>query len=64
MITEWIKRFIVWYLCKRCNAVFEYNGKVVRVFSKDFYDTEVREHLNAISRGRFNTRAPEKEANN
>jgi hypothetical protein len=43
-MAEWIKRFIVWYLCKRCNAVFEYNGKVVRVFSKEFYDTEVREH--------------------
>ena len=56
MMTELIKRFIVWYLCKRCNAVFEHNGKVVRVFSKEFYDTEVREHLNAVSRGRFNTR--------
>ena len=64
MITEWIKRFIVWYLCKRCNAVFEYNGKVVRVFSKEFYDTEVRGHLNSVARGRFNTRTPEKNANN
>lgn len=57
-MTEWIKRFIVWYLCKRCNAVFEHNGKVVRVFSKDFYDTEVREHLNAVARWRFNTCTP------
>ena len=60
MIAEWIKRFIVWYLCKRCNAVFEYNEKVVRVFSKEFYDTEVREHLNAVARGRFNTRVKRK----
>lgn len=57
-MVELIKRFIVWYLCKRCNAVFEYNGKVVRVFSKEFYDTEVREYLNAVARERFNTRTP------
>lgn len=48
-----IKRFIVWYLCNRCNAYFEYNDKVVRIFSKEFYETEVKEHLNAIYRNRY-----------
>jgi hypothetical protein len=37
-MAELIKRFIVWYLLKRCNAVFEYNGRVVRVFSEEFYN--------------------------
>lgn len=59
-MAEWIKRFIVWYLLKRCNAVFEYNGKVVRAFSEEFYNTEVREHLNAVARARHNTRTPSK----
>lgn len=59
-MAEWIKRFIVWYLLKRCNAVFEYNGKVVRAFSKEFYNTEVREHLDAVARARHNTRTPSK----
>ena len=57
-MAELIKRFIVWYLLKRCNAVFEYNGRVVRVFSEEFYNNEVRDYLNAVARARFNTRTP------
>ncbi len=59
-MVELIKRFIVWYLLKRCNAVFEYNGKVVRAFSEEFYNTEVRDYLNAVARARFNTRTEER----
>lgn len=45
-----IKKFIVWYLCRKCNAVFEHNGKTVRVFTTDFYERHVREYFNAIKR--------------
>ena len=51
-----IKRFIVWYLLRRCNACLKYEGRVVRVFSKEFYDNEVAEYLNAIARTRHNVR--------
>lgn len=51
-----IKRLIVWYLLKYCNAVFKYNDKVVRILSKDFYENEVCEYLNAVARARFNER--------
>lgn len=52
-MAELIKKFIVWYLLHRCNACFKYKGKVVRVFSEEFYNTEVREHLNAVARARY-----------
>ncbi len=46
-----IKQFIIWYLIQKCNAIFEYNGKVVRVFSADFYEKHIREYCYALKRG-------------
>ena len=43
-----IKRFIVWYLCKYCNCIFNYNGKTVRVFSEEFYNDELKPKLHEI----------------
>ena len=48
-----LKKFILWYLLKKCSAVLEYEGKVIRVFSKEFYDTEVIDYLNAMKRTRI-----------
>lgn len=54
MPNELIKRFIVWYLCRKCNAKFEYKRKVVRVFSADFYENHIREYCNAMKRSNNN----------
>lgn len=51
-----IKRFISWYLRYRCNAMFELNGIVVRAFSEEFYETELRDYINAVARARRNQR--------
>lgn len=51
-----IKRFIVWYLRRKCNVMFEYKGIVVRAFSEEFYETELRDYINAVARARHNTR--------
>jgi hypothetical protein len=48
-----INKFIVWYLCRKCNACLRYDGKVIRVFSQGFYDDEVREYLNSMARTRM-----------
>ncbi len=47
---ELLKRFIVWYLLNKYNAKIEYNGKVVRVFSVEFYEKHIREYCNAMKR--------------
>ena len=49
-----IKQFITWYLIHNCNAIFEYNGKVVRVFSDDFYEKHIKEYCNALKRSENN----------
>ena len=49
-----IKRFISWYLRYRCNAMFELNGIVVRAFSEEFYETELRDYINTVARARHN----------
>lgn len=49
-----IKKFIVWYLLRKCNAIIKYNGKVVRVFSADFYEKHIREYCNAMKRSELN----------
>ena len=51
---ELIKMFISWYLRYRCNAIFELNGIVVRAFSEEFYETELRDYINAVARARRN----------
>lgn len=33
-----IKRFIIWYIASYCQNMFRYRGKVVRVFSIDYYE--------------------------
>lgn len=55
-MAELIKRFIVWYLRYKCNAMFEYKGFVIRAFSEEFYETELRDYINAVARARHNTR--------
>ena len=57
-MAELIKRFIVWYLRYRSNAMFEYKGFVVRAFSEEFYETELRDYIDAVARARHNTRTP------
>lgn len=47
-----IKRFIIWYL-KDYGPIFDYNDKVVRIFSKDFYDREVRDCIIELQRAEF-----------
>lgn len=49
-----IKRFIVWYILHRCRGIFRYKGRVVRIFTEEFYDGEVREYLNYIKRAKMN----------
>ena len=51
-----INKFIIWYLLRYCNACLKHDGRVVRVFSKEFYDDVVVDYLNAMAR----TRAKEK----
>lgn len=40
-----INRFIVWYILRYYNAVLRYGEKVVRVYSRSFYDDVVLENL-------------------
>lgn len=47
---ELLNQFIVWYLIKKCNAIIEYNGKIVRVFSVDFYEKHITQYLNDLKR--------------
>jgi hypothetical protein len=36
--------------------MFEYKGFVIRAFSEEFYETELRDYINAVARARHNTR--------
>ena len=36
-----IKKFIVWYLCKYCNCLLDYEDKVVRVYSESFHKEKI-----------------------
>lgn len=54
MMHDLIKRFIIWYLLKKCNAKFEYHDKVVRVFSAEFHEKHIKEYCNAMKRSNNN----------
>ena len=50
MIKELVNRFIIWYILEKCNATIKLDGKVVRVFSEEFYEKHIREYCNAMER--------------
>lgn len=51
-MAELIKKFIVWYVCGRCRGSFSYKGVIVRGFTEVFYNTELRDYINATARAR------------
>ena len=47
-----ICKFIVWYLFRYYSGMLRYDGRVIRVFSEDFYDGFVADYLNAVASAR------------
>lgn len=45
-----IEKFIVWYLCKYCNCLLDYENKVVRVYSEAFYEDKIVPYLEDLRR--------------
>lgn len=52
-----IKKIILWYVLRKCNGQYKCNGKVVRVFSEEWYNDYIK-GINIIKARRLIPKQP------